>query len=35
MLIESLIDFLKRFFYLEVDENDDVNDDDEDVKEEI
>lgn len=35
MLLESLIDFLKRFFYLEVDENDDVNDDDEDVKEEI
>lgn len=35
MLIESLIDFLKRFFYLEVDENDDVNDDDEDVKEDI
>lgn len=35
MLLASLIDFLKRFFYLEVDENDDVNDDDEDVKEEI
>lgn len=35
MLLEGLIDFLKRFFYLEVDENDDVNDDDEDVKEEI
>lgn len=35
MLLESLIDFLKRFFYLEVDENDDVNDDDEDVKEDI
>lgn len=33
--IESLIDFPKRPSHSEVDENDDVNDDDEDVKEEI
>lgn len=33
--LESLIDFPKRLPHSEVDENDDVNDDDEDVKEEI